>query len=170
LKFKRKAKTMPINRAEIIDEIERNIRKYGGEYGEWCIGTAKDARGAFFQRHLVADLDDGLAYRQAFTTDVAEAVVDHLVNVRGLEPVPVAPSGSGLGDNEAEGGSTSVESTDLKVGATKAGESVSEAERSPRRPLPAVSEPGKIVFVYRKTPPLPATSPSDHAAFPRRAA
>jgi hypothetical protein len=32
------------------------------------VGTAKDARGPFFRRHLVADLGDGLIYREAFTT------------------------------------------------------------------------------------------------------
>jgi hypothetical protein len=160
--------TMRFNCAELIEEFERNIRKYGGAFDEWCVGTAKDARGAFFQRHLVADLDDGLAYREAFTTTVAEAVVDHLVNVRGLEPVPAAPSSSDPRDNEAEGGSERAESADLKVGATRAADSVDEAER--RSALQAVSELGKIVFVYRKTSPLAAAPSSDHAAFPRRAA
>jgi hypothetical protein len=32
----------------------------------------------------VADLDDGLTYREAFTTTAAQAVVDQLVNDRGL--------------------------------------------------------------------------------------
>ena len=76
---------MPINRAEIIEEMENNIRKYGGAMGEWCVGTAKDARGPFFQRHLAADLGDGLAYREAFTTDSARQVLDHLVG-EGLRP------------------------------------------------------------------------------------
>jgi hypothetical protein len=38
---------MPINHDEIIEEIEGHIRKFGGEYGEWCVGTAKDSRGPF---------------------------------------------------------------------------------------------------------------------------
>ena len=59
---------MRINRDEIIEDIERHIRKFGGERSEWCVGTAKDARGPFFRRHLVADLGDGLIYREAFTT------------------------------------------------------------------------------------------------------
>jgi len=49
------------------------------------VGTAKDSRGPFFRRHLAADLGDGLAYREAFTTNAAEAVVAQLVNGRGLE-------------------------------------------------------------------------------------
>jgi hypothetical protein len=40
----------------------------------------------FFQRHREADLGDALTYREAFTTDAAQAVVTHLVNDRGLEP------------------------------------------------------------------------------------
>jgi hypothetical protein len=76
---------MPINHDEIIEEIEAHIRKFGGGFGEWCVGTAKDSRGPFFRRHLAADLGDGLAYREAFTTTAAQAVVDHLLNDRGLE-------------------------------------------------------------------------------------
>jgi hypothetical protein len=51
---------MPINHEEIIEEIEGQIRKLGGAFGEWCVGTAKDARASFFRRHLVADLGDGM--------------------------------------------------------------------------------------------------------------
>ncbi|MGA3324106.1 MAG: hypothetical protein ABSF45_06505 [Terriglobia bacterium] len=75
---------MFISREELIEEIESHIRKSGGRFGEWSIGTAKDCGGPFFQRHLAADLGDGLAYREAFTTTAAQAVVDHLVNDRGL--------------------------------------------------------------------------------------
>jgi len=87
---------MPINHDEIIDEIERHIRKFGGGFGEWCVGTAKDSRGQFFRRHLAADLGDGLAYREAFTTDAAQAVVDHLMNNRGLQFAPEAERRSAL--------------------------------------------------------------------------
>ena len=77
---------MPLNREEIIDEIKRNIRKFGGEMAEWCVGTAKDARGPFFHSHLVAELGDGLIYREAFTADAARAIQDHLVHACGLVP------------------------------------------------------------------------------------
>ena len=76
---------MRFNQTEIIEEMEGLIRKRGGAWGEWCVGTAKDTHAPFFQRHLAEDLGDGLAYREAFTTNVAEAVVAHLVNDRGLE-------------------------------------------------------------------------------------
>jgi hypothetical protein len=84
-RFKRKVGIMPVNHHEIIEDMEWQIRKCGGAWAEWCVGTAKDARGPFFQRHREADLGDGLAYREAYTTDAAQAVVTHMVNARGLE-------------------------------------------------------------------------------------
>jgi len=98
---------MPINHQEIIEDIEGQIRKCHGAWEEWSVGTAKDSRGPFFQRHREADLGDGLAYREAYTTTAAEAVVEHLVNNRGLA-----------------------------------------IDRD------AAPEPGKIVFVYRRTSPM----------------
>ena len=137
---------MPINHDEIIEEIEAHIRKFGGEFGEWCVGTAKDSRGPFFRRHLAADLGDGLTYREAFTTNAAQGVVDHLVNDRGLERVPAAAT-------EAERRS---------------------ALRQPAEPSStvqdAVSEPGRLVFVFRKTTTAHPAPPSDLPVFPRRAA
>ena len=112
-----------MSREELIEEMESHIRKSGGGFGEWCIGTAKDARGPFFRRHLVADLGDELTYREAFTTNVAQAVVDHLVNDRGLE-----------------------------------------FDRD------AVPEPGRIVFVYRESPPAPAASGNAQATLHKVAA
>jgi len=77
---------MPINHHEIIEDMEGHIRKSGGAWEEWFVGTAKDSRGPFFQRHREADLGDGLTYREAYTPDAAQAVVAHMVNARGLEP------------------------------------------------------------------------------------
>jgi len=75
---------MSISHHEIIEEMEGQIRKCHGVWEEWCVGTAKDSRGQFFQRHREADLGDGLAYREAYTTTAAEVVVEHLVTHRGL--------------------------------------------------------------------------------------
>jgi len=77
---------MAISRAEMIEDLESHMRKFGGALSEWRVGTAKDARAPFFRRHFAEDLGDGLAYREAFTTDGADAVLDHLVNQRGLHP------------------------------------------------------------------------------------
>jgi hypothetical protein len=75
---------MPSNRDEIIGEIKAHIQKFGGGFGEWCVGTAKDPRSPFFQSHRVAEVDDGLIYREAFTPGSAQAIRDHLVSECGL--------------------------------------------------------------------------------------
>jgi hypothetical protein len=150
---------MPVVHEEIIEDLERHIRKFGGEFGEWRVGTAKDCHGPFFQRHRAADQGDGLAYREAFTTNAAQAVVAYLVNDRGLELVP-----------EAEACSALAKPADLKVGATTAGDAVHEAEGPSARHDP-VSEPGRLVFVYRRAAShQPAPPGSDHATLHKIAA
>ena len=42
-----KRTAMLIKRDEMIEEFERQIRTFGGAWSEWCVGTAKDARGPF---------------------------------------------------------------------------------------------------------------------------
>jgi hypothetical protein len=74
----------PFPSEEIIEDFEAHIRKRGGAFGEGGVGTAKDAHGEFFRRHLAADFGEGLAYREAYTTTAAEEVIDHLVNECGL--------------------------------------------------------------------------------------
>ena len=76
---------MPLPHNEIIEDLESEIRRYGGARKEWCVGTAKDARGPFFQRRFAADLGDGLAYREAYTDSAADQVLEHLVS-EGLRP------------------------------------------------------------------------------------
>ena len=71
---------MPINHTEIIEEMEGHIRKCHGAWEDWSVGTAKDSRGPFFQRHREADLGDGLAYREAYTTTAAGAGTRILVS------------------------------------------------------------------------------------------
>ena len=75
---------MPSNREEIIAEIKAHIGRLGGGFGDWCVGTAKDPRSPFFESHRVAEMNDGLTYREAFTAASAQAVRDHLVNECGL--------------------------------------------------------------------------------------
>jgi len=71
---------VPLIQEDIIDDLELHIRKSGGEPSEWCVGTARDAGAPFFQRHLAAELGDGLAYREAYTPDAAASVADRLVS------------------------------------------------------------------------------------------
>ena len=81
---------MPRNHEEIIAEIEDHMRTLGGGTGDWCVGTAKDSRGPFFASHRVAERDDGLIYREAFTTSSAEAVRDYLAGC-GKTPLDCHP-------------------------------------------------------------------------------
>ena len=96
---------MAINQREIIAELRAHVQRSGGEFGAWCVGTAKDAGAPFLVSHQVAEKNDGLTYREAFTPESAQAARDKLVKECGLSPSP----------EEAV-------------------------------------EPGRIVFVYRKTP------------------
>ena len=75
---------MAITREEIIEDLELHMRKSGGELSAWCVGTAKDARAPFFQRHVAEELGDGLSYREAYTVPAANAVIEHLVTRDGL--------------------------------------------------------------------------------------
>jgi len=71
---------MPGNRDEIIAEIKGHIQKFGGAFGDWCVGTAKDPRSPFFESHRVAEKDDGLIYCEASTSSSAQAIRDYLVS------------------------------------------------------------------------------------------
>ena len=75
---------MPSNREEIIAEIKAHIGRLGGGFGDWCVGTAKDPRSPFFESHRLAEMNDGLTYREAFTPASAQAIRDYLVNECGL--------------------------------------------------------------------------------------
>jgi len=84
---------MAMSREDIIEDLELHIRKSGKDLTDWCVGTAKDAHAPFFERHLAAELGDGLSYREAYTTDAAAEVIEHLVNQDGLCLDRGAPTG-----------------------------------------------------------------------------
>jgi hypothetical protein len=85
---------MAMGREEIIQDLEMHVRRSGGDPAGWRVGTAKDAHAPFFERHLAAELGDGLAYREAYTTEAAAGVAERLVSQCGLrldrEAVPEA--------------------------------------------------------------------------------
>jgi len=82
--FTMEAAAMAMSREDIIEDLELHIRKSGKDLTDWCVGTAKDAHAPFFERHLAVELGDGLSYREAYTTDAAAEVIEHLVNQDGL--------------------------------------------------------------------------------------
>jgi hypothetical protein len=71
---------MAMGREEIIEDLELHIRRSGGEPRRWSVGTAKDAHAPFFERHLAAELGDGLSYREAYTADAAAGVAERLAS------------------------------------------------------------------------------------------
>ena len=74
------------NQSEIIEDILEHIRQGGGEFSDWCVGSAKDSQCASFGRHVNEDSKDGLLYREAYTTYAAEEVLERLVKGCGLRP------------------------------------------------------------------------------------
>lgn len=66
-------------------DIQAQIRKSGGDYGAWSVGTAKDSHGTRFTRHEAADLHDGWIYREAFTPGVARDVREYFVTQCGAD-------------------------------------------------------------------------------------
>jgi hypothetical protein len=77
---------MLMSKDEIIADIGEQIRKGGGDYGAWCVGTAKDSHGTLFARHQTEDFEDGWIYREAFTPGVARDVRDYFVSQCGAAP------------------------------------------------------------------------------------
>jgi len=114
---------MPTNQREIISELRAHVQRSGSEFGDWCVGTAKDAGAPFFVSHQVAEKNDGLTYREAFTPESAQAARDNLVKECGLAPSPED-----------------------------------------------ATEPGRIVFVYRKNPLASLESAPHHPPFRKLAA
>ena len=70
---------MMMPKAEIISDIEAQIRRKGGTYREWCVGIAKDPRAQLFEAHVIQDLHDGWLYREAFSATSAREVKNHFV-------------------------------------------------------------------------------------------
>ncbi|MGO8816945.1 MAG: hypothetical protein ACLQVG_20075 [Terriglobia bacterium] len=77
---------MRFNQSEIIEDILEHIRQGGGEFSEWCVGSAKDPQCPSFGRHVSEGSNEGLLYREAYTTYAAEEVLERLVKGCGLRP------------------------------------------------------------------------------------
>ncbi len=72
---------MPKTKSEILDDFQEFIRKYGGKYKEWCVGTAPDAKTALFNTHKFKNgVDKGL-YREAESEIQAAGVAEFFVDL-----------------------------------------------------------------------------------------
>jgi hypothetical protein len=77
---------MRFNQSEIIEDILEHIRQCGGEFSDWCVGSAKDPQCPSLGRQVSACSNDELLYREAYTTYAAEEVLERLVKGCGLRP------------------------------------------------------------------------------------
>lgn len=86
---------MRFNQSEIIEDVLEHIRQCGGELSDWCVGSAKDPQCPSFGRQVSEGANDGLLYREAYTTYAAEEVLERLVKGCGLRPerAAVPPTG-----------------------------------------------------------------------------
>ena len=83
---------MRIGRKEIIEELTEHIRNFGGEPGEWCVGTARDStldgKLPLQNSSETLPLLPGLACREAHTHYAAADAVEYLASAFGLRPAP----------------------------------------------------------------------------------
>ena len=71
---------MPSVSSEIIADITNHISKCGGDFGAWCVGTARDWHSPVLEAHEREEKDDDLICREAFTPSSARTVRLHFVN------------------------------------------------------------------------------------------
>jgi len=83
---------MRFNQGDIIEDVLAHIGQCGGEFSEWCVGTAKDSHSPNFRQHGAESAAEGLIYREAYTPYAAAEVVERLAGC-GLRP----ERGSGTG-------------------------------------------------------------------------
>ena len=75
---------MLMSRVEIIEEIEEQIRKAGGDHSVWCVGIVEDPQDIPGAAPLAGDQDALVMYRQAYTSQAARAVRDYFVSQCGI--------------------------------------------------------------------------------------
>lgn len=71
-------KLKPKTRVEILDDIQRFIRRHGATMNAWYVGTAVSAKEQLFQTHGLKQSDIGL-YREASSADDATSIASFLI-------------------------------------------------------------------------------------------
>ena len=84
---------MRLNQSDIIEDVLAHIGQCGGEFSEWCVGTAKDSHGPNFRQHGPESAAEGLIYREAYTPYAAAEGVERLAGC-GLRPERGSAAGS----------------------------------------------------------------------------
>ena len=86
---------MPCAKNEIIADVTAYIRRSGGNFSAWCVGTARDWHCPVLEAHQIEEKEDGLICREAYTPETARAVRDYFVTQRGTTCVNGAPAQDG---------------------------------------------------------------------------
>ena len=72
---------MAKSKSEILNDFEDFIKKYGGKYKEWCVGTAPDAKTQLFKVHKFKNgVDKGL-FREAESEMQAAGVAEYFTDL-----------------------------------------------------------------------------------------
>ncbi len=79
---------MPSVSSEIIEEITNHISICGGDFADWCIGTARDWRSPVMELHDHGVQNDDFIVREAYTAASARSVRSHFVNGCGMAESP----------------------------------------------------------------------------------
>jgi hypothetical protein len=56
---------VPSVSSEIIADSTEHIRRFGGDFHAWCVGSANDAHNQVLEAHGREEKDDRLIYREA---------------------------------------------------------------------------------------------------------
>ena len=73
---------------EIIQAIESHVAKCGGDWWEWYVGIAADAKSRLFNDHNVCREGDAWIYREAQTSRVARKAEAYLIEEHGAQGGP----------------------------------------------------------------------------------
>ena len=71
---------MSKSKSEILNDFQEFIKRHGGNYKEWCVGTSADAKTQLFQVHKFKPGDKGL-YREADSEIQAGGVAEFFTNL-----------------------------------------------------------------------------------------
>jgi len=71
---------MPSGSSESIAEITAHMGRFGGNFTEWCVGTARDWHSPVLEAHEQEERNDDFICREAYTPASARSVRLHFVN------------------------------------------------------------------------------------------
>ena len=71
---------MSKSKSEILNDFQSFMSKHGGNYKEWCVGTAEDAKTQLFSVHKFKNGADKGLFREADSEIQAAGVAEFFTN------------------------------------------------------------------------------------------